>query len=1481
MSPSSAEISVDGGGEVTHAQESTLFSGIATTGGKRVTARNVANFERATAKNVATLMESVDSERPVSVDLYLGTGTAAAKYQLVTHPRVIVIGVDREMDETVVRNNLPAEVQDRFIYIKCDVRDVTVATLQTALDQHWSKASLRNLIHGHASPSCVGMSDADQYHTHRGANGIDPKSALAMEDDASLEHCLALLSQLVRLAPRALVTVENPVNGVFPYLGCVRQLLISRRWQMVTTSYCKCADSKLDGGFWPQKNTNLLIYGVKKGFCLSMCNADCEHLIPGTKRHRIVLCSGARVHPAQYVLRDPLDKGLIPHGLIQACMQANAEWKKEAPREPSIQLTQEETVKLRKEAHLSMKQRRALHNRATETVSEALCASAEWLHEVLPAAIDDDSVLVEEGDGEDDMDWCESNLGSDDYLSEDPECIHPSLSAAAMPHGESAMWAGWIAAQEKGEMFDLTKLRPGELLFADEITFDHFRTKGQRQSMLFVYDVKTAGVRVRSECHKVEHGAKFREIALQEGWNKRGHKVTVGSDGCGSMAHLRSAALELGIDHFYLPPRSPRLNPAEQAVGRFKSTVAAVLQAACMSDGPINESYVQYAAEYVSYVHERVAHQRTALGKSVSPYELNVGKPPRLDRLVPFGSAGYAFVPEELRRERGWGKSVRSEPVLMLGYQHMYSRVYKCLTMHGTIVHTEKVQWHLKQQKGVFLLREASAGVAGTLLPLPKPLFKPADSEDAVPSRAPKSGLAKAAITSLLPAEPQYLLIRRNTLKSSAIAYLRARVEALDGQCAADAFGRWFIDRRGELKQYRLADLLYDLSTGWITLEVCPHDVSSKAVREVCVAEVLAETLKAIHRLEAVDAREVLFAMKDLPWKKYLKGKEAPAIIAAHEKELSALLNTKLRGADGVLRPVLEELSPSHPEYHIAVSKSAKGIPRATKCRELLEYKRSNVWKARVCIQGFREDKEALDGIGFNYSSHVVGLASVRSALMRTHPPGHTVMQVDIATAFLQSDPFSPADPARYLYLRDPVSGIGRYFRQWGVVYGACSSPVRFMNTLHPWIVSQGFVAGLNEPCVFYNADLDILVETYVDDCLAVGPAKNVQAFMKDMAIRFKCKDPVELTEGSPIDHLGMNFIKTSDGIYLSMESYIETMLHNLDLDPTTFRRVRTPISMPIEDSRQLDRDGEKFFRSGVGMIGWLAFTGRPDLKYCHSRISQHMANPTVGAMAALSHALRYCYFTKDLGLFQPVGKGCSLAEMRFYCDSDQSGNKESQNKRRSQLGSIAVLGDCPLTWGSKATAVQFQEEEYTAAVSAAVSDITGGIPVCHANITELHADMSSAAAEVYAASIALSEFLHLTFILDEMGLGLISPIVLEVDNSTAIAFADDSGKRSKMRHIDCRQRWVQALRDHSLVTLQKVDTNDNLADLFTKILGPLKFEDLRNRIMWRCPSTSGNFLEEVQADKPSTKIRKSILPEEAENAAQGMFGSELPGTGQ
>ena len=143
------------------------------------------------------------------------------------------------------------------------------------------------------------------------------------------------------------------------------------------------------------------------------------------------------------------------------------------------------------------------------------------------------------------------------------------------------------------------------------------------------------------------------------------------------MTHLRDAALDLGIDHWPIPPYSPCFNLAEKAIGNFKSTVTACLLGACADKGPIDASYVQCAAEYVAYMHERFVQKRRHHEKLLSPYELNVGLKPWLDRAVPFGTPGYAFVHPDVRRARGWNKSVGSEPVLMLGYQHMYWRSYK------------------------------------------------------------------------------------------------------------------------------------------------------------------------------------------------------------------------------------------------------------------------------------------------------------------------------------------------------------------------------------------------------------------------------------------------------------------------------------------------------------------------------------------------------------------------------------------------------------------------------------------------------------------------------------------------------------------------------------------------------------------------------------------------------------------------------------
>ena len=76
--------------------------------------------------------------------------------------------------------------------------------------------------------------------------------------------------------------------------------------------------------------------------------------------------------------------------------------------------------------------------------------------------------------------------------------------------------------------------------------------------------------------------------------------------------------------------------------------------------------------------------------------------------------------------------------------------------------------------------------------------------------------------------------------------------------------------------------------------------------------------------------------------------------------------------------------------------------------------------------------------------------------------------------------------------------------------------------------------------------------------------------------------------------------------------------------------------------------------------------TGCLDIKYAHSRISQHMANLCCGALKALKHCITYC---KEMWYwcFRQTVDGKDVG-WSFYSDSDHAGNAETQNERRSQL---------------------------------------------------------------------------------------------------------------------------------------------------------------------------------------------------------------------
>jgi hypothetical protein len=213
------------------------------------------------------------------------------------------------------------------------------------------------------------------------------------------------------------------------------------------------------------------------------------------------------------------------------------------------------------------------------------------------------------------------------------------------------------------------------------------------------------------------------------------------------------------------------------------------------------------------------------------------------------------------------------------------------------------------------------------------------------------------------------------------------------------------------------------------------------------------------------------------------------------------------------------------------------------------------------------------------------------------------------------------------------------------------------------------------------------------------------------------------------------------------------------------------------------------------------------------------MAKPNKSAMSTAKHIFLYLYGARNWVLSclsQPSELDLSYHDSdtaeywEFYVDSDFAGNSEVQNKRRSQIGIIALQNGFPVLWSSKVSSVAFAD----------------------ADLGEAHADTSSGAAEVYAAGNCTYDFLHIAHVASEMNLEFPRPFKIQMDNTAAECFAKGTAFKSKLKHIDCRQEWVKILRDRNICTPVHVDSKENLADLFTKILAETDFVRLRSRIM-------------------------------------------------
>eukprot|EP00253_Pinus_taeda_P011698 PITA_11698 len=266
---------------------------------------------------------------------------------------------------------------------------------------------------------------------------------------------------------------------------------------------------------------------------------------------------------------------------------------------------------------------------------------------------------------------------------------------------------------------------------------------------------------------------------------------------------------------------------------------------------------------------------------------------------------------------------------------------------------------------------------------------------------------------------------------------------------------------------------------------------------------------------------------------------------------------------------------------------------------------------------------------------------------------------------------------------------------------------------------------------------------------------------------------------------------KTENHIFLSQSKYAKNLVDRFrmqDCKPAT-----TPMEPGLKLSAQSSSPpvDETLFRQLVGSLIYLTAT-RPDISFAVSYISRFMSVPKTDHWIAAKRVLRYVRGTSDYGLlytrtFDPILSG--------YTDSDWAG---SVDDRKSTAGYVFSLGSGAVAWTSKkqqAVALSSTEAEYRGAVKASCEAVW-----LRRMLTDMHASQTN-------------------------------PTSLFCDNQGVLKLAKNPVFHERTKHVETHCHYIRQLVEDGSVQLRYVPTTEQHIDIFTKPLGPAKFEQFRGSI--------------------------------------------------
>ncbi|GJU50962.1 retrovirus-related pol polyprotein from transposon TNT 1-94 [Tanacetum coccineum] len=261
----------------------------------------------------------------------------------------------------------------------------------------------------------------------------------------------------------------------------------------------------------------------------------------------------------------------------------------------------------------------------------------------------------------------------------------------------------------------------------------------------------------------------------------------------------------------------------------------------------------------------------------------------------------------------------------------------------------------------------------------------------------------------------------------------------------------------------------------------------------------------------------------------------------------------------------------------------------------------------------------------------------------------------------------------------------------------------------------------------------------------------------------------------------GLQIKQMEDIIFFNQSKYIKEMLKKSGLEDSNPTKTQMSTEIKLTKDDEADFVDSSKYRGMIGSLLYLT-ASRPDIMFSICLCARIQENPKTTHLEVVKRIFRYIRGTSHLGLWYPKG---TEIETRVYTDSDHAGDYVD---RKSTSGVCTFTGCCLTSW--------FAKKQTALAIST----------------TE---------AEYFSARKACQQALWMKQALIDYGICL-DNIPIMCDNKGVIDLSKNPVQHSRTKHIEIRRHFLRDNVQKGNISIEKVTSEDNIADIFTK---PLKRE--------------------------------------------------------